>query len=96
MKQRVSQKNWVRMLAAVVLSLACAAGAAAQQQPMPQPITHFVDYTIKPGKDAEFMDLVNKVGAPVRDKLMKDGVVLAWGVDVPLVRGVYGSTTHTI
>jgi len=27
---------------------------------------------------------------------MKDGVVLAWGVEVPLNRGAYGSTTHTI
>ncbi len=94
MRKRVSQKSWMRMLAAVLLALACAAGAAAQQAP--QPITHFVDYTIKPGKEAEFMDLVSKVGAPVRDKLMKDGVVLAWGVEVPLIRGVYGSSTHTI
>ena len=94
MRKRVGQKNRMRMLAAVVLALACAAGVAAQQAP--QPITHFVDYTIKPGKEAEFMDLVSKVGAPVRDKLMKEGVVLAWGVDVPMVRGVFGSTTHTI
>ncbi|MBI1738386.1 MAG: hypothetical protein HYR58_03980, partial [Acidobacteria bacterium] len=88
----MGQKNLLRMLAAVVL--ACAAGAAAQQ--MPQPITVYTDYTIKPGKEADFMDLVNKVGAPVRDKLMKDGVILAWGVEVPLNRGAYGSTTHTI
>ena len=94
MRKRVGQKNWMRMLAAVVLALACAAGVAAQQAL--QPITHFVDYTIKPGQEANFLELVNKVGAPVRDKLMKEGVVLAWGVDVPLVRGVYGSTTHTI
>src|SRR3970040_2269099 len=94
MRKRVGQKNRMRMLAAVVLALACAAGVAAQQAP--QPITHFVDYTIKPGKEAEFMDLVSKVGAPVRDKLMKEGVVLAWGVDVPMVRGVFGSPTHTI
>jgi len=94
MSKRVGQQNWMRMLAVAVLALACAAGAAAQQAP--QPITHFVDYTIKPGKEAEFMDLVNRVAAPVRDKLMKDGVVLAWGVDVPLVRGVYGSSTHTV
>ncbi|MCL4524085.1 MAG: hypothetical protein M1453_03005 [Acidobacteria bacterium] len=94
MKKRVGQKHRMRMLAAVVLALACAAGAAAQQAP--QPITHYVDYTIKPGKEADFMELVSKVGAPVRDKLMKEGVVLAWGVDVPMVRGVFGSTTHTV
>ena len=94
MKKRVGQKNLMRMLAAVVMALVCAAGAAAQQAP--QPITHFVDYTIKPGKEADFMELVSKVGAPVRDKLMKDGVVLAWGVEVLLNRGAWGSTTHSI
>lgn len=95
MRKRVSQKKFMRLLAAAVLSLACAAGAAAQQQ-MPQPIAVYTDYTVKPGKEADFMDLVNKLGAPVRDKLMKDGVILAWGVEVPLIRGAYGSTTHTI
>jgi hypothetical protein len=94
MSKRVGQKNWMRMLAAVLLALASAAGAVAQQ--MPQPLAVHSDYTIKPGKEADFLDLVNKVGAPVRDKLMKDGVVLAWGVEVPLIRGAYGSTTHSI
>ncbi len=94
MKKRVGRINVMRMLAAVLLALACATGAAAQQ--MPQPITVYTDYTIKPGREADFMDLVNRVGAPVRDKLMKDGVILAWGVDVPLIRGAYGSTTHTV
>ena len=95
---RVVQKNLVQMIAVALLALACAAGAAAQQmaQPMPQPIVVYTDYTIKPGKEADFMDLVNKVGAPVRDKLMKDGVILAWGLEVPLIRGAYGSTTHTV
>ena len=98
MRKRVSQKSLVRMLAAVLLALACVSGAAAQQaaQPMPQPIAVYTDYTVKPGKEADFMELVNKIGAPVREKLMKDGVVLAWGVEVPLNRGAYGSTTHTV
>lgn len=94
MRKQAGQKNLMRMLAAVLLALVCAAGAAAQQ--MPQPVVVYTDYTIKPGKEADFMDVVSKVGAPVRDKLMKDGVIMAWGVEVPLNRGAYGSTTHTI
>jgi hypothetical protein len=35
------------------------------------------------------------VGAPVRDKLMADGVVLAWGVEVSMLR-MPGAPTHTI
>jgi hypothetical protein len=41
------------------------------------------------------MDLVKTIGQPVRDKLVTDGVVLAWGVDTPLLR-VPGNATHMI
>lgn len=92
--KRVSQTNFVRVLVAILLALAGAAGVVAQQ--MPQPIVIYTDYTVKPGREADYMDLVNKVGAPVRDKLMKEGVILAWGVEVPLNRGAYGNSTHTV
>ena len=36
------------------------------------------------------MNLVKTVGQPVRDKLMADGVVLAWGVETPLLRNPSG------
>jgi len=45
--------------------------------------------------EEEFMNLVNTVGAPVRDKLMADGVVLAWGIETPILR-YPGGTTHLI
>jgi len=45
--------------------------------------------------EEEFMNLVKTVGAPVRDKLMADGVVLAWGIETPLLR-YPGGTTHLI
>ena len=41
------------------------------------------------------MNLVKTVGAPVRDKLMADGVILAWGVETPILR-YPGGTTHLI
>lgn len=75
--------------------LMCCAAAAQQAQPTPLPLTFYYDYTVNPGKEEEFMNLVRTVGAPVRDKLMADGVVLAWGVETPVLR-YPGGTTHLI
>jgi hypothetical protein len=85
-------KNRVWLCFAMVL-LSCGT-ALAQPAPM-QPLTFWYEYTVNPGKEAEFLDLVKTVGAPVRDKLMADGVVLAWGVQTPLLR-VPGNRTHSI
>ena len=41
------------------------------------------------------MTLIKTVGAPVRDKLMAEGVVLAWGMETPILR-YPGGTTHLI
>jgi len=43
----------------------------------------------------ELMNLVKTVGAPVRDKLMAEGVILAWGMETPVLR-YPGGTTHLI
>lgn len=77
------------------VSLVLCLSLAAQQAPPPQPLTLWYDYTVKPGQEAGFMTLVKTVGAPVRDKLMADGVVQAWGVEVPMLR-MPGSPTHTV
>ncbi len=67
-----------------------------QQTPQPpQPLTFFYDYTVKPGQEEGFMELVKTVGAPVRDKLMADGVIMAWGIETPVLR-YPGGTTHLI
>jgi hypothetical protein len=76
-----------------VLMLCCA--AAAQQAAPPQPLTFYYDYKVNPGKEKDFMNLVKTVGAPVRDKLMADGVILAWGLETPILR-YPGGTTHLI
>jgi len=60
-----------------------------------QPLTFWYEYTVNPGKEDDFMDLVKTVGQPVRDKLMAEGVVMAWGVDTPLLR-VPGNATHIV
>ena len=69
--------------------------ALAQQSPPPQALTFYYDYKVNPGKEDEFMNLIKTVGAPVRDKLMAEGVVLAWGMETPLLR-YPGGTTHLI
>jgi hypothetical protein len=85
----MQKKNW--FVVALLFLLTCATAQAQQ----PQPLTFWSDYTVKPGKEEDFMNIVKAVGQPVRDKLMAEGVVLAWGIEVPLLRGVYPST-HTI
>ena len=78
-----------------VLLLCCAAAAQQAAAQQPQPLTFYYDYKVNPGKEEEFMKLVNTVGAPVRDKLMADGVILAWGLETPILR-YPGGTTHLI
>ena len=85
----------MRVVVLLALVLLSCAGAAAQQMQQAQPITFVSDYWARPGKEADFLDLIKTVGGPVRDKLMADGVVLGWGVDVPFMR-MPGQPTHTI
>jgi hypothetical protein len=78
------------LLATALLS--CLSAQAQQAQSQPQPLIFWYDYTVNPGKEDDFLNLVKTVGAPVRDKLMADGVVLAWGVMVPMLRQPSGGT----
>jgi len=87
------KKRLILCLFAVLLS--CITSAAQQAQPQMQPLTFWYEYTVNPGKEDEFMELVKTVGQPVRDKLMADGIVMAWGVETPLLR-VPGNATHVI
>ena len=81
------------VLPLLLVLLGCVSAHAQQSQP--QPLTFWYDYSVNPGKEEEFMNLVKTVGQPVRDKLMADGVVLAWGIEVPLLRRP-GGGTHLI
>jgi hypothetical protein len=77
---------------ALWMLMACFTVAAQQA---PQPLTFWYEYHVNPGKEDEFLNLVKTVGQPVRDKLMAEGVVLAWGVESPLLR-VPENATHEI
>jgi hypothetical protein len=83
-----------RLFFCVLAILLCSIRAMAQQ-PQIQPLTFWYEYTVNTGKEAQFLELVKTVGAPVRDKMMADGVVNAWGVSTPLLRQP-GGPTHMI
>lgn len=85
-----------RILVSLTVTLICWGAALAQPAPAQlQPLTFYYEYTVNPGQEEEFWSLVRTIGQPVRDKLMDEGVVQAWGVDVPLLRGP-GAPTHLI
>ncbi len=81
------------LVCSLAMLLGCAMSAA--QQAKMEPLTFWYEYSVNAGKEEDFMDLIKTVGAPVRDKLMSEGVVLAWGVQAPLIR-VPGAATHVI
>ena len=87
------------ILASLTILLLCSAAArdVQAQQPTPTPgsLTFYYDYTVFPGKEDDLTTLINTVGAPVRDRLMAEGVVMAWGVETPVLR-YPGGTTHLI
>ena len=83
------------VLVSLTLILLCSAAMAQQATPTPGPLTFFYDYTVREGREADVTTLINTVGAPVRDKLMAEGVVKAWGMETPVLR-YPGGTTHLI
>lgn len=84
-----------RRISLALAALLLSAGSAIAQPAPQQPLTFWYDYTVRPGKEADFLNLVKAIGQPVRDKLMADGVVMAWGLEVPVLR-VPDRPTHTI
>ena len=83
-----------RLLLCLAAVLMLCVTAIAQDAKM-QPLTFWYEYSVNPGKEAQFMELVKTVGAPVRDKLLAEGVIGAWGVETPLMR-MPGGATHII
>ncbi len=89
----MSEEMKKQMFFCALLMLISCFSLAAQQTT--QPLTFWYEYHVNPGKEDEFLNLVKAVGQPVRDKLMAEGVVLAWGVESPLLR-VPDNATHMI
>jgi hypothetical protein len=81
-----------RIVCALAMALVFAAGATAQES---LPVIYIADFHVQPGKEGDFLDVVNKYHLPMFDKLMADGAVQAWGVDVPWLH-TPGGSTHTL
>jgi hypothetical protein len=86
-----------RILFCALLMLMSCFPVAAQQSSWTeqQPLTFWYEYHVNPGKESEFLGLVKAIGEPATAKLMADGVVLAWGVQTPVIR-VPENPTHVI
>jgi hypothetical protein len=70
----------------VSLSLFCVLFAtAALAQPQPAKITWLRFYQVAPGKEADFVRLLNDSSKAIFDRLTAEGKVIAWGVAVPLI-----------
>lgn len=86
------------LVSLTLLLLCCAVPSDLQAQqpaPTPGPLTFYYDYSVFPGKEEDLNTLIRTVGAPVRDKLLAEGVIMAWGVETPILR-YPGGTTHLI
>jgi len=70
-----------------------APGLALAQQP--EPITYVATFSVKPGKEGDFINLVKKYDQPMFEKLMADGAVLGWGVDGAILHH-QGEPTHDL
>lgn len=81
-----------RVVLALAMALVWSVAASAQQL---QPVTYVADFHVKPGKEEEFLNLVKEFNEPLFEKLMADGAVLAWGIDIPVLHQV-GAPTHSL
>jgi len=70
-----------RLVPLVLLFALCATSAFAQQPPK---LTWLRFYQVAPGKDADFMRLLNDSSKAMFDKLIAEKKVAGWGVAVPL------------
>jgi hypothetical protein len=68
-------------------------GLALAQQP--EPLTYVATFSVKPDKAGDFINLVKKYDQPMFDKLMAEGVVLAWGLDAVMLHH-QGEATHDL
>jgi hypothetical protein len=79
----------------LTLLLSWISSVAQQAQTKAHPLTFRYGYSINPGKRDELIDLAKTVGQLVRDKLMAEGIVLAWEVQASLM-SVPGGGTHWV
>lgn len=79
-----------RSLCLLALLLFAAVSLAAQEEG--GGIGYLAVFKVKPGKEADFINLVKKYDEPLFDKLMAEGAVGAWGVDTRIIHEEKGPT----
>ncbi|MFQ5695180.1 MAG: hypothetical protein ACE5HB_04250 [Terriglobia bacterium] len=82
-----------RALTIFALVLVAALTVAAQDGP--RPVGYLAEFRVLPGEGEQFVDLVKKYDKPLFDGLAAEGVVLAWGLDTPVVHQE-GGMTHML
>ncbi|MGH9509918.1 MAG: hypothetical protein ACRD2M_08275 [Terriglobales bacterium] len=80
-----------RSLFAFAVVLLAAVSVAAQEM---RPVSYVAEFQIKSGS-TDWINLIKKYDKPMLDKLMADGTVLAWGLDVVVIHRGEG-VTHRI
>ena len=80
-----------RSLFAFAVGLLAAVSVAAQEM---RPVSYVAEFQIKSG-GTDWINLIKKYDKPMLDKLMADGTVLAWGLDVVVIHRGEG-VTHRI
>jgi len=58
------------------------------------PVLLVAGYDVRPDKETQFLDLLKKYDQPMFGKLMKEGAVLAWGVDAVALHDPAAGATH--
>lgn len=86
----------IRSLCFAAVLLACASAPVGAQPPAnASSLTVYHDFVVKDGKADEWLAFVKSAGAPVRDKLVAEGVIKEWALEAPVLR-MPGEATHTI
>ena len=72
------------LLCLPLVGFALASGGWAEEL---QPLRYVALFTVKPGQEKTFSDLVEKHDKPVFERLMAEGTILGWGVVTPVLHG---------
>jgi hypothetical protein len=74
-----------RLLSVLTVALLLASAAVAQEMEEMKPVSYLAEFQVHPAKADTFVGMVKKHHKPVLDRLMTEGVVLAWGLDTAMI-----------
>jgi hypothetical protein len=71
----------------IALLAALALASVSMAQDAPQPLRYEAHFTVKPGQEKAFVDLVKKYDQPLFEKLMAEDSLISWGIAAPVLHG---------